>query len=253
MFSLLWPAVRDDRLVWFSKSLYPWSGFPNQPQAGRGIAPAEASERPRCGTNRAWMLRSGLTSSVPGATSGKRRFEHALAEFDHRRRGQRHVRSFQLDPTAAATSEGDPIDRLAAKYGMSRATAEAAQARVTANAATAGWTSTSSARAPGNTFDAPPPHPLCEVGREAGHGQGAADGGLFRRGSGHRRAREPSPGSRSRSASTKRRFGRCSAGNAYRRTTCVMTSSRLASSGSRGFRSLSSTARTACLELSRPR
>ena len=62
----------------------------------------------------------------PWCYIGKRRFEHALAAFDHREDVKVTWRSFQLDPSAPATSEGDPVERLAAKYGMSLA--QAAQA-----------------------------------------------------------------------------------------------------------------------------
>jgi predicted DsbA family dithiol-disulfide isomerase len=90
----------------------------------------------------------------PWCYIGKRRFERALAAFDHR--GEVNViwRSFQLDPSAPATTEGDPVERLAAKYGMSRAAAEAAQARVTANAATEGLDFHLDRARSGNTFDA---------------------------------------------------------------------------------------------------
>ncbi len=101
----------------------------------------------------------------PWCYIGKRRFEHALTEFDHRGEVNVTWRSFQLDPTAAQTSEGDPIDRLAAKYGMSRATAEAAQARVTANAATVGLDFHLDRARSGNTFDA---HRLIHFAKSAG-------------------------------------------------------------------------------------
>jgi predicted DsbA family dithiol-disulfide isomerase len=90
----------------------------------------------------------------PWCYIGKRRFEDALAGFDHRDEVSVTYRSFQLDPTAPATSEGDPVERLAAKYGMSRAQAEAAQARVTANAATVGLDFHLNKAKSGNTFDA---------------------------------------------------------------------------------------------------
>jgi predicted DsbA family dithiol-disulfide isomerase len=90
----------------------------------------------------------------PWCYIGKRRFEHALEAFDHRGEVSVTWRSFQLDPSAPASSDEDPIDRLAAKYGMSRATAEAAQARVTANAATVGLDFHLDRARSGNTFDA---------------------------------------------------------------------------------------------------
>jgi predicted DsbA family dithiol-disulfide isomerase len=90
----------------------------------------------------------------PWCYIGKRRFEHALAAFDHRGEVNVTWRSFQLDPNAPPTSDGDPIDRIAARYGMSRAAAEAAQARVTASAATEGLEFHLDRARSGNTFDA---------------------------------------------------------------------------------------------------
>ncbi len=55
----------------------------------------------------------------PWCYIGKRRLETALADFAHRDDVDVVWRSFQLDPNAAPTSDGDPIERLAAKYGMS--------------------------------------------------------------------------------------------------------------------------------------
>jgi predicted DsbA family dithiol-disulfide isomerase len=90
----------------------------------------------------------------PWCYIGKRRFERALAGFDHRGEVNVTWRSFQLDPSAPATSDGDPVERLAAKYGMTRAAAEAAQARVTENAATEGLDFHLDRARSGNTFDA---------------------------------------------------------------------------------------------------
>jgi predicted DsbA family dithiol-disulfide isomerase len=97
----------------------------------------------------------------PWCYIGKRRFELALAEFDHRGEVNVTWRSFQLDPSAAQTSDGDPVERLAAKYGMSRATAEAAQARVT----TVGLDFHLDRARSGNTFDA---HRLIHYAKSAG-------------------------------------------------------------------------------------
>jgi predicted DsbA family dithiol-disulfide isomerase len=90
----------------------------------------------------------------PWCYIGKRRFERALVDFEHRADVTLTWRSFQLDPNAPSTSQGDPLERLAAKYGMSRADAEAAQARVTANAATEGLQFHLDRARSGNTFDA---------------------------------------------------------------------------------------------------
>ena len=90
----------------------------------------------------------------PWCYIGKRRFEHALAAFEHSGEVNVRWRSFQLDPNAPAASEGDPVERLAVKYGLTRAAAEAAQARVTANAATEGLDFRLDTARSGNTFDA---------------------------------------------------------------------------------------------------
>jgi predicted DsbA family dithiol-disulfide isomerase len=90
----------------------------------------------------------------PWCYIGKRRFETALAGFEHRDEVSVIWRSFQLDPKAPTTAQGDPLDRLVAKYGMSRADAERAQARVTASAATVGLDFHLDRARSGNTFDA---------------------------------------------------------------------------------------------------
>jgi predicted DsbA family dithiol-disulfide isomerase len=102
----------------------------------------------------------------PWCYIGKRHFEAALADFEHRDEVSRVWRSFQLDPRAPAVSEGDPLDRLAAKYGMTRAQAEAAQARVTATAAAAGLDFHLDRARSGNTFDA---HRLLHHAASVGH------------------------------------------------------------------------------------
>jgi predicted DsbA family dithiol-disulfide isomerase len=90
----------------------------------------------------------------PWCYIGKRRFEAALAGFEHSDEVAVIWRSFQLDPNAPTTVEGDPLDRLVAKYGMSRADAERAQARVTATAATTDLEFHLDRARSGNTFDA---------------------------------------------------------------------------------------------------
>ena len=90
----------------------------------------------------------------PWCYIGKRHFEAAVAEFGDRDELTCVWRSFQLDPSAPAQTEGDPVDRLATKYGMSRADAEAAQARVTAAAADAGLEFHLERARSGNTLDA---------------------------------------------------------------------------------------------------
>ena len=74
----------------------------------------------------------------PWCYIGKRRFEAALAQFDHRDQVEIVWRSFELDPTTPREEEGFTTDRLARKYGISRQKAEAMQANVTALAAQVG-------------------------------------------------------------------------------------------------------------------
>jgi predicted DsbA family dithiol-disulfide isomerase len=90
----------------------------------------------------------------PWCYIGKRRFEQALGDFAHRDGVDVIWRSFQLDPQAPESSDEDQLDRLAAKYGMSRAQAVAAQARVTENAATEGLEFHLDRARSGNTFHA---------------------------------------------------------------------------------------------------
>lgn len=90
----------------------------------------------------------------PWCYIGKRRFEQALSDFQHRDGVTVTWRSFQLDPSAPVTTTGDPTDRLAERYGMSRAQADAAQARVTAMAAGEGLDFHLDHARSGNTFDA---------------------------------------------------------------------------------------------------
>jgi predicted DsbA family dithiol-disulfide isomerase len=101
----------------------------------------------------------------PWCYIGKRRFETALAGFEHRDAVEVTWRSFQLDPASPTTTAGDPLERLAAKYGISRSDAERAQARVTANAATEGLDFHLDRARSGNTFDA---HRLLHHARSAG-------------------------------------------------------------------------------------
>ena len=90
----------------------------------------------------------------PWCYIGKRHFEAALSEFEHRDDVELVWRSFQLDPSAPAISEGDPVDRLATKYGRSREWALEAQARVTEAAEQAGLEFHLENARSGNTFDA---------------------------------------------------------------------------------------------------
>ena len=65
--------------------------------------------------------------ACPWCYVGKRRFEAALADFEHRDDVAVTWRSFELDPTAPAQRSVDSATHLAEKYGMSRDEALARQ------------------------------------------------------------------------------------------------------------------------------
>jgi predicted DsbA family dithiol-disulfide isomerase len=101
----------------------------------------------------------------PWCYVGKRRFESALAKFDHRGQIEVTWRSFELDPDAPPVREGDPVQRLADKYGMPRAQAEAAEASLTATAAIEGLDYHLNTVKSGNSFNA---HRLLHLAAERG-------------------------------------------------------------------------------------
>lgn len=71
----------------------------------------------------------------PWCYIGKRRFEEALAQFEHRDEVEVLWRSFELDPQASPEPQGDLDARLAAKYGMPVEQARQMQAQITLTAA----------------------------------------------------------------------------------------------------------------------
>jgi predicted DsbA family dithiol-disulfide isomerase len=92
--------------------------------------------------------------ACPWCYIGKHRFEIALAAFEHRSEVEVRWRSFELDPGAPAEREGDRVERLARKYGTSRAQAEAMQEHITRAAAEDGVELRFDLVRDGNTFDA---------------------------------------------------------------------------------------------------
>lgn len=56
--------------------------------------------------------------ACPWCYIGKRRFESALAEFEHADEVRIRWRSFELDPSAPQEREGDRTEGLASKYGI---------------------------------------------------------------------------------------------------------------------------------------
>src|SRR4030081_3032623 len=87
----------------------------------------------------------------PWCYIGKRRLESALQQFEHADSVEVVWRSFELDRGAPRRREGDLVDRLARKYGMTRAQAVAAQARLTQTAADEGLDFHFERARPGNT------------------------------------------------------------------------------------------------------
>ncbi len=92
--------------------------------------------------------------ACPWCYVGKRRFEAALADFEHRDGVQVTWRSFELDPTAPRERESDSATHLAQKYGTSREEALEMQERMTDTAASEGLRFRFDIARGGNTFDA---------------------------------------------------------------------------------------------------
>ena len=103
----------------------------------------------------------------PWCYIGKRRFEAALARFEHRDEVELVWRSFELDPAAppSAAEQGGYADRLAAKYGRSVAEAQSMIDTMTATAKEEGLGFRFDLARPGNTFDA---HRLLHLALEHG-------------------------------------------------------------------------------------
>jgi len=103
--------------------------------------------------------------ACPWCYVGKRRFEAALARFEHGDEVQVTWRSFELDPSAPAQRVGDRAEHLASKYGMSLEQARQAERQMTETAAGEGLDFRFDVARSGNTFDA---HRLVHLA--GGHG-----------------------------------------------------------------------------------
>lgn len=103
----------------------------------------------------------------PWCYIGKRRFEAALARFEHRDEVTVTWRSFELDPSAPPSQDvaGTHIERIAAKYGRSVADAERMVEGVRAAAASEGLDFRYDRIRSGNSFDA---HRLLHLARAHG-------------------------------------------------------------------------------------
>jgi predicted DsbA family dithiol-disulfide isomerase len=113
----------------------------------------------------------------PWCYVGKRRFESALARFDHRDEVEVVWRSFELDPDAPRQRPGSAAEHLGRKYGMSQEQVEASWARLTALAEAEGLEFHLDRARGGSTFDA---HRLIHLGAE--HGRQDATKERFLRG-----------------------------------------------------------------------
>jgi predicted DsbA family dithiol-disulfide isomerase len=101
----------------------------------------------------------------PWCYIGKRRFENALARFEHGDQVQVVFHSFELDPTAQPRPAGSNADRLAAKYGISREQAVQQNERLARMAAAEGLDFHFDRVQPGNSFDA---HRVLHLAKEQG-------------------------------------------------------------------------------------
>ena len=104
--------------------------------------------------------------ACPWCYVGKRRFEAALAAFEHRDDVTVTWRSFELDPSAPHEREGDRDEHLARKYGMTREQAAHMHAQMTEVAAGDGLDFRFDVARSGTTFDA---HRVVHLA--AAHGQ----------------------------------------------------------------------------------
>jgi predicted DsbA family dithiol-disulfide isomerase len=101
----------------------------------------------------------------PWCYLGKRRFERALADFEHRDDVQVVYRSFELDPAAPRDVTTPTVEVLAAKYGMTPTRAEQAQREMEQRAAADGLTFRMAGQRTGNTRDA---HRLLHLAKDKG-------------------------------------------------------------------------------------
>ncbi len=92
--------------------------------------------------------------ACPWCHVGKRRFERALSQFEHRTDVEVTWRSFELDPSAARTYPTSQAELLAEKYRVPVAQAQQMNARMTAEAKKEGLDFHFELVRAGNTFDA---------------------------------------------------------------------------------------------------
>jgi len=103
--------------------------------------------------------------ACPWCYVGKRRFEAALADYEHRDEVTVTWRSFELDPTAPAVRDEDAATHIAKKYGTTPEKAREMQRGLTETAAADGLDFRLDLAKLGNTFDA---HRLVHLGASLG-------------------------------------------------------------------------------------
>jgi len=103
--------------------------------------------------------------ACPWCYVGKRRFEAALAQFEHRDEVRVTWRSFELDPDAPQERVGDRTERLAQKYGITIERAREAEQNLIDVAAGEGLEFCFDVARSGSTFDA---HRVVHLAREHG-------------------------------------------------------------------------------------
>lgn len=101
----------------------------------------------------------------PWCYLGKRRFEHALAEFEHADEVEVVHHSFQLDPTFPRGEVQNTREMLMSKYGMTDEQAAKANVEMVERAAVEGLEYNMGGLQMGNTVDA---HQLVHLGAEHG-------------------------------------------------------------------------------------
>ncbi|MGN6871007.1 MAG: DsbA family oxidoreductase [Solirubrobacteraceae bacterium] len=103
--------------------------------------------------------------ACPWCYVGKRRFEAALAQFEHRDEVRVTWRSFELDPAAPPEREGERAARLAEKYGMTVEQAREMERQMTETATGEGLEFRFDIARSGTTFDG---HRLIHLAAEHG-------------------------------------------------------------------------------------
>ena len=103
--------------------------------------------------------------ACPWCYIGKRRFERALAGWEHRDEVAMTFHAFELDPAAPPERTGNRTEGLARKYGITIEQARAAEERITAEAAGEGLAFRFDIARSGNTFDG---HRLVALGAQHG-------------------------------------------------------------------------------------